>query len=218
MLERQNELGGRDSLGQILRISSFGIFFYPKSPRKPINLPDPMTKLQDDPLWYKDAIIYQLHVKAFYDSNGDGVGDFRGLLEKLDYLQELGVTAIWLLPFYPSPLKDDGYDIADYCSVHPELRDARGFPGIPERGAPARPAGHHGAGDQSYLRPEPVVPAGPAGAGGFAAAGFLRLERQPRPVTQRRASSSRTSSTRTGPTIRLRSNISGTGFIPISRI
>jgi maltose alpha-D-glucosyltransferase/alpha-amylase len=89
-----------------------------------------MTKLQDDSLWYKDAIIYQLHVKAFYDSNGDGIGDFRGLLEKLDYLQELGVTAIWLLPFYPSPLRDDGYDIADYCSVHPSygtLDDFREF-------------------------------------------------------------------------------------------
>jgi len=69
--------------------------------------------------WYKDAIVYQLHVRAFHDSNGDGIGDFRGLTEKLDYIQELGATAIWLLPFYPSPLKDDGYDIADYFSVHP---------------------------------------------------------------------------------------------------
>jgi maltose alpha-D-glucosyltransferase/alpha-amylase len=89
-----------------------------------------MTKLSDDPLWYKDAIIYQLHVKAFNDSNGDGIGDFRGLLEKLDYLQELGVTAIWLLPFYPSPQKDDGYDIGDYFSVHPSygtLEDFREF-------------------------------------------------------------------------------------------
>ena len=59
----------------------------------------------DDPLWYKDAIIYELHVRAFYDSDGDGVGDFQGLTEKLDYLQDLGVTAIWLLPFYPSPFK-----------------------------------------------------------------------------------------------------------------
>jgi len=86
-----------------------------------------MTKLQDDPLWYKDAIIYQLHVKAFHDSNGDGVGDFRGLLQKLDYLQELGVTAIWLLPFYPSPQKDDGYDIADYYSVHPNYGTLEDF-------------------------------------------------------------------------------------------
>jgi maltose alpha-D-glucosyltransferase / alpha-amylase len=71
-----------------------------------------------DPLWYKDAIIYELHVKAFADSNNDGVGDFRGLLQKLDYLQDLGVTCLWLLPFFPSPQKDDGYDISDYLSVH----------------------------------------------------------------------------------------------------
>jgi maltose alpha-D-glucosyltransferase/alpha-amylase len=68
--------------------------------------------------WYKDAIIYELHVKAFYDSNGDGYGDFRGLTEKLDYLQDLGINCIWLLPFYESPLRDDGYDIADYYKVH----------------------------------------------------------------------------------------------------
>ena len=70
-------------------------------------------------LWYKDAIIYQLHVRTFFDSNGDGIGDFKGLIQKLDYIQDLGVTAIWLLPFYPSPLKDDGYDIADYTGIHP---------------------------------------------------------------------------------------------------
>src|SRR3982750_2368039 len=78
-----------------------------------------MPPLPPDPSWHHDAIIYQLHVKAFRDSNRDSYGDFRGLLEKLDYIAELGVTAIWLLPFYPSPLKDDGYDIADYCGVHP---------------------------------------------------------------------------------------------------
>src|SRR5215468_8145724 len=77
------------------------------------------TDLGSDPLWYKDAVIYEAHVRAFHDSNGDGIGDFRGLTEKLDYLQELGITAIWLLPFYPSPLKDDGYDIADYNSINP---------------------------------------------------------------------------------------------------
>jgi len=68
--------------------------------------------------WYKDAVIYELHIKAFYDSNEDGIGDFTGLMEKLDYLEDLGVTTIWLLPFYPSPLKDDGYDIADYYSIN----------------------------------------------------------------------------------------------------
>jgi len=83
-----------------------------------------------DDLWYKDAIFYELHVKAFYDSNGDGIGDFRGLIEKLDYLQELGVNCIWILPFYPSPLKDDGYDVADYYGVNPDygtLQDVKQF-------------------------------------------------------------------------------------------
>ena len=72
-----------------------------------------------DPLWYKNAVIYQLHVRTFADSNADGIGDFRGLTSKLGYLQDLGVTALWLLPFYPSPLKDDGYDTADYTGIHP---------------------------------------------------------------------------------------------------
>jgi maltose alpha-D-glucosyltransferase/alpha-amylase len=86
------------------------------SPRRRI---EPVTPLANDPLWYKDAIIYQLHVRAFCDASGDGVGDFAGLVTKLDYLQDLGVTALWLLPFYPSPLRDDGYDIASYTDVHP---------------------------------------------------------------------------------------------------
>jgi len=72
------------------------------------------SNANDDSLWYKDAVIYELHVKAFYDSSDDGIGDFQGLTQKLDYLQDLGVTALWLLPFYPSPLRDDGYDVADY--------------------------------------------------------------------------------------------------------
>jgi len=79
------------------------------------------TTLADDPEWYKDAVIYELRVRSFYDSNGDGIGDFRGLVEKLDYLQDLGVTALWFLPFCPSPGRDDGYDISDYCDVHPDL-------------------------------------------------------------------------------------------------
>jgi maltose alpha-D-glucosyltransferase / alpha-amylase len=83
----------------------------PSQLRKPGSAPDP--------LWYKDAIIYELHVRAFQDGNDDGIGDFQGLIQRLDYIQELGVTAIWLLPFFPSPLRDDGYDIADYINVHP---------------------------------------------------------------------------------------------------
>ncbi len=93
-------------------------------------MPETLTEQPHDPLWYKDAVIYELHVKTFHDSNADGIGDFRGAMEKLDYLQELGVTAIWILPFYPSPLKDDGYDIADYYQVNPNygtLDDFRAF-------------------------------------------------------------------------------------------
>ena len=81
-------------------------------------------------LWYQDAIIYELSVRAFCDRDGDGIGDFRSLTTKLDYVQDLGVTALWLLPFYPSPGLDDGYDIADYTNVHPAygtLRDFKAF-------------------------------------------------------------------------------------------
>ena len=86
------------------------------------------TTILDDKLhWYKDAVIYELHIKAFCDSNGDGIGDFEGLMNKLDYLQNLGITAIWLLPFYPSPLKDDGYDIADYYSINPSYGNIKQF-------------------------------------------------------------------------------------------
>jgi len=88
------------------------------------------TRPESDPLWYKDAIVYEVHVRAFYDSSGDGMGDFSGLTEKLDYLKDLGVNAIWVLPFFPSPWRDDGYDIADYTTVHPAygtLRDFQNF-------------------------------------------------------------------------------------------
>ncbi|MGA9520172.1 MAG: maltose alpha-D-glucosyltransferase [Myxococcaceae bacterium] len=80
-----------------------------------------------DPLWYKKAIIYELHVRAFHDSNGDGIGDLPGLVEKLPYLQDLGVDCLWLLPMYPSPLKDDGYDIADYTKIHPDYGTLEDF-------------------------------------------------------------------------------------------
>ncbi len=81
----------------------------------------------DDPLWFKDAVIYELHVRAFHDADGDGIGDFNGLTEKLDYLQDLGVTALWLLPFYPSPGRDDGYDIADYTAINRDYGTMRQF-------------------------------------------------------------------------------------------
>jgi maltose alpha-D-glucosyltransferase / alpha-amylase len=96
----------------------------------PTTDPHAVVGTESVPLWYKDVVIYQLHVRAFFDSTGDGIGDFIGLTSKLDYLQDLGVTALWLLPFYPSPLKDDGYDIANYTNVHPAygtLRDFKAF-------------------------------------------------------------------------------------------
>jgi len=83
--------------------------------------------LEDNPYWYRDAIIYQVHIKAFADSDADGIGDFRGLIGKLEYLQQLGITAIWLLPFYPSPQRDDGYDISDYYNVNPSYNTLREF-------------------------------------------------------------------------------------------
>lgn len=94
-----------------------------KAPRKP-------AAFIKDPLWYKDAVVYQVHLKSFFDSNNDGVGDFAGLIDKLDYIAELGVNTLWLLPFYPSPRRDDGYDIAEYRGVHPEygtMADAKRF-------------------------------------------------------------------------------------------
>ena len=118
---------------------------------------------QDRPLaadWYKDAVIYQLHVKAFFDSNGDGIGDFGGLMQRLDYVESLGVDAIWILPFYPSPLRDDGYDIADYRSINPVLRDDARLPRLRRRGPPPRHPGRHRAGHQPHLRPASLVPAG----------------------------------------------------------
>ena len=94
-----------------------------------MNVPLVATQsMADDELWYQDAVIYQLHVKSFFDANGDGIGDFPGLISKLDYIADLGATAIWLLPFSPSPLRDDGYDIADYRGVNPiygRLHDVR---------------------------------------------------------------------------------------------
>jgi len=103
----------------------------PDPPAPDARAPRPASVwLDDDPLWYRDAVFYQLHVKAFFDSNGDGMGDFAGLTSKLDYIRDLGVNAIWVMPFYPSPLRDDGYDVSDYRNVHPQYgtrNDLRAF-------------------------------------------------------------------------------------------
>ena len=104
----------------------------------------------------------RLHVRAFADSNGDGIGDFNGLAHRLDYLADLGITAIWLLPFYPSPLRDDGYDIADYRTVHRDYGDLRQFRALPRRRPRPQHPGDHRARRQPHVRPAPVVPAAPA--------------------------------------------------------
>ncbi|MEZ5239345.1 MAG: alpha-amylase family glycosyl hydrolase [Microthrixaceae bacterium] len=117
------------------------------------------------PDWYRDAVIYELHVRAFADADGDGVGDFKDLIGKLDYLSDLGVTALWLLPFYPSPLRDEGYDIADYRRINPTYGDMRTFRRFVSA-AHQRSEGHHRAGDQPHLGCTSLVPACPPGGPG----------------------------------------------------
>ena len=152
-----------------------------------------------DPLWYKDAIIYELHVRAFADSNGDGIGDFPGLLSRLDYLQDLGVTCIWLLPFFPSPLRDDGYDICELRRRQSVLRNPERFQAVSRRGAPAQHAGHDRAGHQSHQRSAPLVQGRPPGAARLPRARHVRLVRRPTSSTKTPASSSPTRKNPTGP-------------------
>jgi hypothetical protein len=93
-------------------------------------LSEPGHWFESNPLWFKTAVFYEIHTRAFFDGNDDGSGDFRGLIQKLDYLQWLGIDCIWLLPFYPSPLKDGGYDIADFYDINPDygtVEDFRAF-------------------------------------------------------------------------------------------
>ncbi len=135
-----------------------------------------------DALWYKDAVIYEVHVRAFFDSNDDGIGDFGGLIRKLDYIQELGVNTIWLLPFYPSPGKDDGYDISDYRNIHPAYGTREDFKAVRRRGASSRPARDHRAGHQSHLGSASVVPGRPQGAARAQEAQLLRVVGRSEPV------------------------------------
>ena len=171
-----------------------------------------------DQLWYKDAIIYQLHVKSFFDSNDDGIGDFPGLISKLDYIADLGVNAIWLLPFYPSPRLDDGYDISDYRDVHPDygtLADFRQF----VRAAHARGIRvitelvvNHTSDQHPWFQRARQRQAGLV-RGATSTSGPTPIRNMPA-----RASSSSTPSARTGPGIRSPAPITGTASIRISPI
>ena len=111
-------------------------------------------------LWYKNAVIYCLSVGTYMDANGDGIGDFKGLMRRLDYLHGLGVTAIWLMPFQPSPGRDDGYDISDYYGVDPRYGTLGDFVEFTHGAQAARHARHHRSRGQSHLRPAPLVSGG----------------------------------------------------------
>ena len=167
-----------------------------------------LTPANSDALWYKDAIIYQLHVRAFRDSNGDGIGDFPGLTQNLDYLQDLGVTTLWLLPFYPSPLKDDGYDIANYVNVNPQYGTLADF----ERCCgPLTTVACASLPSWCSITPRTSTPgssvpgmASPTAAGETSTSGAMTRTNMPT-----RESSSRTSRRAIGPGIPRRSPISG---------
>ena len=154
-----------------------------------------------EPLWFKRAVFYEIHIRGFFDANGDGSGDFRGLTEKLDYLQWLGIDCIWLLPFYRSPLRDGGYDIARFHRRPPGLRDGRRRPRPDQRGARAADPRDRRPRDEPHLDRSSVVSG-------------IALESRTRPsatgtcgrrrisATRTRGSSSSTPSPRTGPGIR----------------
>ena len=171
---------------------------------------------ETDPLWFKRAVFYEIHLRGFFDGNGDGSGDFRGLTEKLDYLQWLGIDCIWLLPIYASPLRDGGYDIADFYAVHPDygtIEDVRDL----HRGRPrARDPRHRRPRHEPHLVRPPVVPAGAAGPGRVARARLVRLVGHRRTATRTRGSSSSTPRRRTGRGTRRPARTTGTASSPTS--
>ena len=165
--------------------------------------------------WYKDAIIYELHVRAFHDSDGDGIGDFRGLTEKLDYLQDLGVTASGCCRSIPRRSRTTA-TTSPTTPTSTRYGTLEDFKDVPARGAPARAPRHHRAGHQPHLRPAPLVPARPARARPAAAGATSTSGATRRTSTRRPASSSRTSSPPTGPGTRWPRRTTGTASTPIS--
>ncbi len=168
-----------------------------------------------DALWYKDAIIYQLHIKSFHDANGDGIGDFEGLYRKLDHIAALGVTAIWLLPFFPSPRRDDGYDIADYNNVSPDygtMDDFRKFvQAAHERNLKViiELVINHTSDQHPWFQRARQAP--PAARSGISTSG-----RTPTRSSPKHASSSSTPRSRTGASTPWPAPITGIGSIPTS--
>ena len=169
-----------------------------------------------DPEWYKRAVFYEVLIRGFQDSTGDGTGDLRGLISRLDYLEWLGIDCIWLLPIYSSPLRDGGYDIADFMAVLPEYGNIGDFVDAGRRGAQARHPGHRRPGHEPHLRSAPVVP-GVALRAGRAVRRLLRLVGHRRQVLREPGSSSSTPSSPTGPSTRSAASTTGTGSSPTSR-
>ena len=172
----------------------------------------------NDALWYKDAVIYQVNVKSFFDSNDDGIGDFKGLTSKLEYIRDLGVNTIWLMPFYPSPLKDDGYDIADYQNVHPQFGTLDDFRNMLQE---AHRLGlkviteliiNHTSDQHPWFQAARHAPAG------IAAARFLRVERHGPEISRHAHHLYRHGSRPIGPGTRRRRPTTGIASSVISRI
>ncbi len=180
--------------------------------------PDPVaeTFVSEDPSWYKRAVFYEVLVRGFKDSNGDGTGDLRGLIEKLGYLEWLGVDCLWLLPLYESPLRDGGYDISDYMKILPDFGDLGGLRPVDRGRARARPAHHHRPGDEPHQRPASLVPGVPARPRG-AVRRLLRLVGRTDRATPTHRSSSSAPRSPTGPTTRSASSTTGTASSTTSR-
>ena len=151
--------------------------------------------------WYREAVIYCVQVDLFRDSNGDGCGDLPGLTSRLDYLSHLGITCLWLNPIHPSPLRDGGYDVADYYAVHPRLGYARRLHRADAAGRPTRHPHRPGPGRQPHLRPASLVPIRQVRPG-IAVPGLVRLVAPPNPQTGARASCFPASKPKPGPTTR----------------
>jgi maltose alpha-D-glucosyltransferase/alpha-amylase len=122
-------------------------------------LSEPGHWFESEPLWFKRAVFYEIHIRGFFDGNGDGSGDFRGLIEKLDFLQWLGIDCIWLLPMYPSPLRDGGYDIADFYAIHPDYGTVEDFRAFVEEAHSADPRDRRPGHEPHLVRPS-LVPGG----------------------------------------------------------
>ena len=173
----------------------------------------------NDPLWYKNAVYYEVFVRAFADSNGDGIGDLRGLTSKLDYMKELGVDCVWLLPIYPSPLRDDGYDVADFYRIHPDYGTVEDFRTLVEaahqRGLRviADLVPNHTSDQIHWFQPRAIRPTRSTPSTGTGTCGV-----RPTGHTPGRASSFSTMNPQTGPGIRCGASTTGTASSITSRI